>query len=183
MDLRRIWEGFYWCRTYTPFEKELRRYSDWEGPPCMCWDGFEKVIWWGRFEKELRRYSDWEGPPCMYWDGFEKVILLGRFENAHLFTFEKELRRFLCLKSEMDLRRWEESEKEMYPPKECVNSHFWAGKKIMMHKVRWAHTATHQSRSVHYVPPLVAKLQLPGEYPYLVAIDSHHADINTADLR
>ena len=52
----------------------LRRYSDWEGPPCMCWDGFEKVIWWGRFEKELRRYSDWEGPPCMYWDGFEKVI-------------------------------------------------------------------------------------------------------------
>ena len=93
-----------WCRTCTPFEKELRRYSDWEGPPCMCWDGFEKVIWWGRFEKDLRRYSDWEGPPCMYWDGFEKVIWWGRFKNVPLFTFEKELRRFLCLKSEMDLR-------------------------------------------------------------------------------
>ena len=90
-----------WC---TPFEKELRRYFDWEGPPCMCWDGFEKVIWWGRFEKELRRYSDWEGPPCMYWDGFEKVIWWGRFKNVPLFTFEMDLRRFLCLKSEMDLR-------------------------------------------------------------------------------
>ena len=69
--LRRIWEGFYWCRTYTPFEKELRRYfhlrrlnifqhfdlrRHWEGFPFekdlrsmellqSSWDGFEKVRW------------------------------------------------------------------------------------------------------------------------------------------
>ena len=90
-----------WCRTCTPFEKELRRYSDWEGPPCMCWDGFEKVIWWGRFEKDLRRYSDWEGPPCMYWDGFEKVFLLRRTWEAWNYYRVVEM----DLRFEMDLRR------------------------------------------------------------------------------
>ena len=72
----------------------------------MSWDGFEKVIWWGRFEKDLRRYSDWEGPPCICWDGFEKVFLLRRTWEA--WNYYRVV--------EMDLRRWDESEKEMYPP-------------------------------------------------------------------
>ena len=87
-----------WC---TPFEKELRRYFDWEGPPCMCWDGFEKVIWWGRFEKDLRRYSDWEGPPCMYWDGFMKVFFLRR--NWDVWNYYRVVE--MDLRFEMDLRR------------------------------------------------------------------------------
>ena len=73
-DLRWIWEGFsvlkskmaLRSRTYTPFEMDLRRYSDWEGPPCMYWDGFEKVLF-------LRRF--WEA-----WNYYRVVEMDLRFE-------------------------------------------------------------------------------------------------------
>ena len=90
-----IWEGAEKIHLVC-VEMVLRRFSD-EGDLRRSWEGF----------------SDWEGPPCICWDGFEKVFLI---EKVHLVYVEMVLRRFLCLKSEMDLRRWEESEKEMYPP-------------------------------------------------------------------
>ena len=67
--LRRIWEGFYWCRTYTPFEKELRRYFHLRRLNIFQhfdlrrhWEGF-------LFEKDLRSMELLQSS----WDGFEKV--------------------------------------------------------------------------------------------------------------
>ena len=67
--LRRIWEGFFWCRTYTPFEKELRRYFHLRRLNIFQhfdlrrhWEGF-------LFEKDLRSMELLQSSG----DGFEKV--------------------------------------------------------------------------------------------------------------
>ena len=42
--LRRIWEGFYWCKRYTPFEKELRSNLHWEESVMVSTDVLYNVI-------------------------------------------------------------------------------------------------------------------------------------------
>ena len=97
-----------WCKTCTPFEKDLRRYSDWEGAPCMCWDGFEKVIWW--VMREI-----WEGSEKVFWLRRSTLHVLRWFWEG--FIFEKDLRSMELLQSSWDgFEIWDGSEKEMYPP-------------------------------------------------------------------
>ena len=120
--MREIWEGsekVFWLRRSTlyvlrcfwegfPFEKDLRRYSDWEGAPCMCWDGFEKVIWW--VMREI-----WEGSEKVFWLRRSTLHVLRWFWEG--FVFEKVLRSMELLQSSWDgFEIWDGSQKEIYPP-------------------------------------------------------------------
>ena len=107
-----------WCRTCTPFEKELRRYFYWEEfekelRRYFHWEESEKVSTDVEHILHLRRswegISIWEGwifSNILIWEGIEKVFLLRRTWEA--WNYYRVV--------EMDLRRWDGSEKEMYPP-------------------------------------------------------------------
>ena len=107
-----------WCRTCTPFEKELRRYFYWEEfekelRRYFHWEESEKVSTDVEHILHLRRswegISIWEGwifSNILIWEGIEKVFFLRRTWEA--WNYYRVV--------EMDLRRWDGSEKEMYPP-------------------------------------------------------------------
>ena len=104
--LRRIWEGFYWCRTYTPFKKELRRYFHWEESEKVSTDVHRTNT---PFKKELRRYFH-----LRRLNIFQHSDLRRHWEG---FPSEKDLRSMEILQNSWDgFEKGEASEKEMYPP-------------------------------------------------------------------
>ena len=103
--LRRIWQGFYWCKTYTPFEKELRRYFHWEESEKVSTD-VEHILHLRRSWEGISIWEGWIFSNILIWEGIEKVFLLRRTWEA--WNYYRVV--------EMDLRRWDGSEKEMYPP-------------------------------------------------------------------
>ena len=106
--MRRIWEGFYWCKTYTPFEKELRRYFHWEESEKVSTD-VEHILHLRRSWEGISIWEGWIFSNILIWEGIEKVFLLRRTWEA--WNYYRVV--------EMDLRRWDGSEKEMYPPDYC----------------------------------------------------------------
>ena len=98
-----------WCRTCTPFEKELRRYFHWEESEKVSTD-VEHIL---HLRRSWEGFSIWEGwifSNILIWEGIEKVFFLRRTWEAWAYY------RIV----EMDLRRWEVSEKEMYPPQKTT---------------------------------------------------------------
>ena len=94
-----------WCRTCTSFEKELRRYFHWEESEKVSTD-VEHILHLRRSWEGISIWEGWIFSNILIWEGIEKVFLLRRTWEA--WNYYRVV--------EMDLRRWDGSEKEMYPP-------------------------------------------------------------------
>ena len=101
-----------WCRTCTPFEKELRRYFHWEESEKVSTD-VEHILHLRRSWEGISIWECWIFSNILIWEGIEKVFLLRRTWEA--WNYYREV--------EMDLRRWDGSEKEMYPPEKSTQTH------------------------------------------------------------
>ena len=94
-----------WCRTCTSFEKELRRYFHWEESEKVSSD-VEHILHLRRSWEGISIWEGWIFSNILIWEGIEKVFFLRRTWEA--WNYYRVV--------EMDLRRWDGSEKEMYPP-------------------------------------------------------------------
>ena len=94
-----------WCRTCTSFEKELRRYFHWEESEKVSSD-VEHILHLRRSWEGISIWEGWIFSNILIWEGIEKVFFLRRTWKA--WNYYRVV--------EMDLRRWDGSEKEMYPP-------------------------------------------------------------------
>ena len=94
-----------WCRTCTPFEKGLRRYFHWEESEKVSTD-VEHILHLRRSWEGISIWEGWIFSNILIWEGIEKVFFLRRTWEA--WNYYRVV--------EMDLRRWDGSEKEMYPP-------------------------------------------------------------------